>query len=994
MARRTAMPLTARCTAVVAAAGYGKTEAVRRWLRGASVSWHSRVPPAAGDDSGDWLVVDDLVAFPAGEVRRLLGGTSPAAKVVIVSRRPPPGGARLPGLRVLGPADLALSPEEVAAVLGQEYGIRDANAARQVHALTAGWPALVHQVGRQLSGSAPVPAELVAARLAAPGTALNGFVRTEVLAAFPPAICRLLTDLAYLGPVDAELCGEVGIGRAEKDLDVLVRTGLLVPGGTAYRLVPLVGAVLLACRPLPAPARRRLLRQAASWYERAGLPAAAITAYRGLGDHAACVRVLLTDGEQGIANGSAPLIAEAVRELPRALHCRRLRLLLGQALTVTGRFEEALAVLLPLAESGIDAALGWRLGSVHCLRARPHEAIEVFGRVRLSGVPDPADEAMLHSWHATAHWLTGDLATCGELAARALAAARRVTACTDAALDTPFGTTAWFTAEAAAHAALALHAMLSGDPAATAEHHERALRLAGQAGDLVQAVRIHTDRSSLLLDEGKYADALAEALSAAALAEVCAAAAYLPGALGNAAEALTAMGRLDEAAGHLEHALSLHQHSGSAQAAHPLTGLGDIHRLRGQRQLAQAAYEDAVRVAESAGDLHALVPALCGLALAVHQDDPEAAERLAAQAAAIARGRRAARALVVCGRVAALSGDPVRAVQTAHQAAELARRHRDKAALAEALEMRAAAEGDPAQARLALAEALATWQVTGALLHVDRLRLVRGRLPGATSTERLAARQAAERLQAAGVPLAPVSPVVAVRTLGRFEVVVDGVPLPPSAWQSRKARGLLRILVSRRGRAVAREEIAEFLWPGEEPARVAHRMSVALSVLRSVLDPGRRVAVDHFVRTGSGSVALDTSQVGIDVETFLEEAEYGLNRPEHGRALLIAAERRYTGDFLEDEPYEEWSGAVRELARATYLRVVRTLADLALDAADVDEAVRWLLRILGRDRYDEQSHLDLVRVLRSAGRHGEARRAYAHYLAAMRAIDVAPAREP
>ncbi|PZG41529.1 hypothetical protein C1I98_21085 [Spongiactinospora gelatinilytica] len=52
--------------------------------------------------------------------------------------------------------------------------------------------------------------------------------------------------------------------------------------------------------------------------------------------------------------------------------------------------------------------------------------------------------------------------------------------------------------------------MLSGDPADTAEHHERALRLAERAGDLVQAARIRTSRSGLLLDEGRYAEALAE----------------------------------------------------------------------------------------------------------------------------------------------------------------------------------------------------------------------------------------------------------------------------------------------------------------------------------------------------------------------------------------------------------------------------------------------------------------------------------------------------
>jgi hypothetical protein len=37
---------------------------------------------------------------------------------------------------------------------------------------------------------------------------------------------------------------------------------------------------------------------------------------------------------------------------------------------------------------------------------------------------------------------------------------------------------------------------------------------------------------------------------------------------------------------------------------------------------------------------------------------------------------------------------------------------------------------------------------------------------------------------------------VVIRTLGRFEVSLAGVPVPTSAWQFRKARDLLRILVA------------------------------------------------------------------------------------------------------------------------------------------------------------------------------------------------------
>jgi DNA-binding SARP family transcriptional activator len=90
---------------------------------------------------------------------------------------------------------------------------------------------------------------------------------------------------------------------------------------------------------------------------------------------------------------------------------------------------------------------------------------------------------------------------------------------------------------------------------------------------------------------------------------------------------------------------------------------------------------------------------------------------------------------------------------------------------------------------------------------------------------------------------------------------------------------------------------------------------------------------------------------------------------------LEAAERTYTGDFLEDEPYDDASATAREHLRATFLQVARALADLARKAGQPDDAVRYPLRIPGADRYDERAHEEPVDVLTEHGRHGEARRA-------------------
>ncbi|GAA3453530.1 AfsR/SARP family transcriptional regulator [Dactylosporangium matsuzakiense] len=220
--------------------------------------------------------------------------------------------------------------------------------------------------------------------------------------------------------------------------------------------------------------------------------------------------------------------------------------------------------------------------------------------------------------------------------------------------------------------------------------------------------------------------------------------------------------------------------------------------------------------------------------------------------------------------------------------------------------------------------------------------------------------------------------------------------MPAPEWRSRKARDLLRILISQRGRSVPRERLTDLLWGDEEePARLAHRLSVALSTVRAVLDPRRLAPADHFVLADQASVALDVTHLAVDLETFLTGAAYGLRLREHGdpqaaRTVLAAAEGRYTGDFLADEPYGDWATPVREEARAAYLHVVRELAELARHAGRVDEAARYLLRLLHHDPYDERAHLDLVRLLSDAGRHGEARRAHDRYLAAMAEIGVTP----
>jgi len=148
-----------------------------------------------------------------------------------------------------------------------------------------------------------------------------------------------------------------------------------------------------------------------------------------------------------------------------------------------------------------------------------------------------------------------------------------------------------------------------------------------------------------------------------------------------------------------------------------------------------------------------------------------------------------------------------------------------------------------------------------------------------------------------------------VRVLGVFEVI--SVCGTRAEWNSRKARELLKRLVAARGAAISREVLMDALWPGESPARLGNRFSVAINVVRRALDPQRIMPTQRFVVTDAESVRLDLDNVDVDIERFLSLARRGDD------ASREVARRLYRGEAFSDEPYADWAHALRE--EAAYL---------------------------------------------------------------------------
>lgn len=1059
-----------RLTVVVAGPGFGKSTLLASWAADANAAWYSLgiedgqmstlargivdavrlrapgIPPelssvlsavgAAAADGDDeigraqafaqflaqaleenlsrplLLVLDDvdevgLSAVTGQLLASLCRQAPPNVHLVLSSRTAPPFPIeRMRGqgqVLELAGADLSFTAGEVAELVRHLAGDAGTATASSLHALTDGWPAAVRLTIEALRAVPMDERSSVLQRLRQPGGALYRYLAGEVLASEPDDVRRLIAIVARTGFAAPRLCEELGMKGAAEMLSSLAQRGLFVEGRGQrlgwFSISTLVRDTALAELPLSPVDARQVDERTSAWLEGQGHPAEALRHCRDYFRWDSAAQLLGRHGAQLVREGGASEVLAALGALRPEMRNPQLEFVAGEAHYVVGDWDAALSSyqLASPDAAHLPTALAWRVARIHHFRGDLNRALEAYGH----GPPvdgDAGDRAMLLAWRASARWLRGDAEGCRQDASQAFELAR--TAGDAGALS-------------CAHTALAMLAALDGDRAANDAHYLRALDYAVQAGDLLQQVRVRTNRGSLFLEQGYYEEAISELDLALRLADLAGFASYRALALSNRGLAYYYLGRLEEALDDLDESRRQSERLGSADVAYALANLGRIYRDRGDVALARAAYEEAIARCEEAQDVQGLVPALSGLALVLAADDPGAAAALAARAVAYGPGMAYGEALLAAGWVAAANGRPDEAGRRASEAAAEARSRRDRAALAQSLELSAVSDPTSPAAGRALEQAISLWSelrsITGEARAEYLAALVAHDAEAAAGADarlrQLGVRShphLAPLVAPAGPPSAPVAvgeqPAVTVQTLGRFRVLVDGRPLAATAWQSRKARDLLKILVTRRGRPMPRDELMELLWPDEPGAKVGNRLSVALSTLRAVLDPAKEVTANYFIDSDRDALRLDPDHIEVDVEAFLRDVAAGLSPARTGDTrgvkLLERAETAYMGDFLQENAYDDWAVGLREEARNAYLRACRALAEAAVSRGDRAAAATYLRRLLERDQFDEPAHLELVRLLVADGHHGEAHRCYRVYGTRMREIDVEPAAFP
>ncbi|MEV6342354.1 BTAD domain-containing putative transcriptional regulator [Actinoplanes sp. NPDC051851] len=211
---------------------------------------------------------------------------------------------------------------------------------------------------------------------------------------------------------------------------------------------------------------------------------------------------------------------------------------------------------------------------------------------------------------------------------------------------------------------------------------------------------------------------------------------------------------------------------------------------------------------------------------------------------------------------------------------------------------------------------------------------------------------------------------------GGFRVESDGRELDLGAIRPR-SRTLLRYLAAAAGRPVHREQIIDALWPELSEATAVNSLHVAVSTLRTFLEPGVARAQSRYIVRDGPTYRLVTGP-DLDVVAFGEAFTAGRRAMAKGGPeaayLLQSALFRYAGDLLPEDGAADWVVADRDRYRSQAADAAALLAELELDAGRPVAAARAARRALDLDdHHDAGWRLLIAAQLRSGDRAAAAR---------------------
>lgn len=209
-------------------------------------------------------------------------------------------------------------------------------------------------------------------------------------------------------------------------------------------------------------------------------------------------------------------------------------------------------------------------------------------------------------------------------------------------------------------------------------------------------------------------------------------------------------------------------------------------------------------------------------------------------------------------------------------------------------------------------------------------------------------------------------PLLRVCCMGNFQLFLNQERV--DHWHSQKARSMMKYLLTRRRKAISRDELIEALWPNCDAEVGRNNLKAAVYSLRQTLSSCIKMGdVPQVIlfQEGQYSISPDV-EVYIDIDEFERCWQAGRRMEREGKKQqaihqFMLAEQIYKGDYFEDDLYSEWTLLQREALKDNYLAILSKLALFAFETGDYENCAHYSQLLLYKDICHEEAYRWLIK---------------------------------
>lgn len=229
---------------------------------------------------------------------------------------------------------------------------------------------------------------------------------------------------------------------------------------------------------------------------------------------------------------------------------------------------------------------------------------------------------------------------------------------------------------------------------------------------------------------------------------------------------------------------------------------------------------------------------------------------------------------------------------------------------------------------------------------------------------------------------------VKIRTLGRFEICIEGTPLEFSRKAPKKTLEMLKAIIAFGGTDVPVDKVIDVMWPDVDGDAAHSSFKVALHNLRRLL------GFDEAILTGEGRISLNSQLCMVDAAVFQQQADAVLaGESESGTKdqldYAVRAEKAismYSGNFMASEKNMPAFVVTREKLRSRFICLVELAGRHYEDHKNWSKAITLYEKAIEADELQEDFYIILMQCYQKQARYNTALSIYDRYCSILKNI--------